>query len=223
MKQLKLEKFENILDVKFKDLTLVEKSLTHKSYNSKNNYEKLEFLGDRVLALVISKKLLEIYPKESEGIIDKKFSNLVNRKTCASIAKKLNLRKYMFLGESFKNLKRSDDKILSDCLEAVIGAIYLELGYNTTEKFIIKNWEIYLKSSKTTVIDSKTTLQEYSLKKFKLLPKYKLQKISGPHHNPNFKATVQIKMSKKYIGFGNSKKIAQQNAAKNLLYDMKII
>ena len=218
MKQLKLEKFENILDVKFKDLTLVEKSLTHKSYNSKNNYEKLEFLGDRVLALVISKKLLEIYPKESEGIIDKKFSNLVNRKTCASIAKKLNLRKYMFLGESFKNLKRSDDKILSDCLEAVIGAMYLELGYN-----IIKNWEIYLKSSKTTVIDSKTTLQEYSLKKFKLLPKYKLQKISGPHHNPNFKATVQIKMSKKYIGFGNSKKIAQQNAAKNLLYDMKII
>ena len=86
--------------------------MTHKSYNSKNNYEKLEFLGDRVLALVISKKLLEIYPKESEGIIDKKFSNLVNRKTCASIAKKLNLRKYMFLGESFKNLKRSDDKIL---------------------------------------------------------------------------------------------------------------
>ena len=74
-----------------------------------------------------------------------------------------------------------------------------------------------------TVIDSKTTLQEYSLKKFKLLPKYKLQKISGPHHNPNFKATVQIKTSKKYIGFGNSKKIAQQNAAKNLLYDMKII
>ena len=105
MKQLKLEKFENILDVKFKDLTLVEKSLTHKSYNKKNNYEKLEFLGDRVLALVISKKLLEIYPKESEGIIDKKFSNLVNRKTCASIAKKLNLRKYMFLGESFRILK----------------------------------------------------------------------------------------------------------------------
>ena len=132
---------------------------------------------------MISKKLLEIYPEESEGIIDKKFSNLVNRKTCASIAKKLNLRKFMFLGESFKNLKRSDDKILSDCLEAVIGAMYLELGYNTTEKFIIKNWEIYLKSSKTTVIDSKTTLQEYSLKKFKLLPKYKLQKISGPHHN----------------------------------------
>ena len=67
---------------------------------------------------MISKKLLEIYPEESEGIIDKKFSNLVNRKTCASIAKKLNLRKYMFLGESFKNLKRSDDKILSDCDEA---------------------------------------------------------------------------------------------------------
>ena len=223
MKITKSSKLENILGIKFKDVNILEKALTHKSYNSLENYEKLEFLGDRVLALVISKKLLDTYPKESEGIIDKKFSNLVNRQTCASIAKKLDLKKFMNLGESFKNLKRSDDKILSDCLEAIIGAIYLNLGFVVVEKFIMKHWEINLQSSKRAIIDSKTTLQEYSLKKFKLLPKYKLQKISGPHHNPNFKATVQIKMSKKYIGFGNSKKIAQQNAAKNLLYDMKII
>jgi len=197
--------------------------LTHKSYNSLENYEKLEFLGDRVLALVISKKLLDTYPKESEGIIDKKFSNLVNRQTCASIAKKLDLKKFMNLGESFKNLKRSDDKILSDCLEAIIGAIYLNLGFVVVEKFIMKHWEINLQSSKRAIIDSKTTLQEYSLKKFKLLPKYKLKKISGPHHNPNFKASVQIKESKTYVGFGNSKKSAQQNAAKNLLNDIKNI
>ena len=137
-------------------------------------------------------------------------------------SKKTKFKKIHVLSDSFKNLKRSDDKILSDCLEAVIGVIYLELGYNTAEKFIIKNWEIYLKSSKTTVIDSKTTLQEYSLKKFKLLPKYKLQKFLGLITIQILKRLFKSKCQKIYW-IWEFKKIAQQNAAKNLLYDMKII
>ena len=121
-----LGELENILGYKFKDLSLLKRSLTHKSFDNDNNNEKLEFLGDRVLGLVISKKLLDKFPYENEGIIDKKFANLVNKKTCVNIAKKLNLRKYLILGSSHKNIERSADKIISDCLEAVVGAIYLD-------------------------------------------------------------------------------------------------
>ena len=89
-----LKEFEEILEYSFKDKGLLNRALTHKSYNNDKNNEKLEFLGDRVLGLVISKKLLDIYPNEKEGTIDKKFANLVNKKTCVHIAKKLNLKKY---------------------------------------------------------------------------------------------------------------------------------
>ena len=93
-----VKELENIIKYNFKNKNLLNKSLTHKSFSSNNNNEKLEFLGDRVLGLVISKKLIEKYPNEKEGIIDKKFANLVNKKTCVSIAKKINLEKYLYLG-----------------------------------------------------------------------------------------------------------------------------
>ena len=109
-----IKKIENFIKVNFNNKTLLEKSLTHKSFDEKDNNEKLEFLGDRVIGLAISKKLLALYPEESEGIIDKKLSNLVNKKTCAKIAKQLNLKKFIRTGNSFKNIKPSDEKILSD-------------------------------------------------------------------------------------------------------------
>ena len=121
-----LKDFEKIIKYNFKKTSLIEKSLTHKSFNSEINNEKLEFLGDRVLGLVISEKLLEKYPNEKEGIIDKKFANLVNKKTCVSIANKLNLKKFIYLGASHKNQERSLDKITSDTLEAIVGSIYFE-------------------------------------------------------------------------------------------------
>ena len=95
----------------------------------------MEFLGDRVLGLVISQTLLTKYPTEKEGIIDKKYANLVNKKTCSLIAKKLSLSKFIFLGSSHKKLDRSSDKISSDCLEAIVGAIYLDGGLKFVEKF----------------------------------------------------------------------------------------
>ena len=216
-----LGELENILGYKFKDLSLLKRSLTHKSFDNDNN-EKLEFLGDRVLGLVISKKLLDKFPYESEGIIDKKFANLVNKKTCVNIAKKLNLRKYLILGSSHKNIERSADKIISDCLEAVVGAIYLDGGLKSSEKFIFEFWNNYIDKSIITLIDSKTKLQEYSLKKFKILPKYTFFKKSGPQHNPIFKTEVEIPKSKKIIGSGSSKKKAQQNAAAKLIKILRI-
>tara|TARA_B100001121_G_scaffold302727_1_gene315673 strand:+ start:2399 stop:3064 length:666 start_codon:yes stop_codon:yes gene_type:complete len=217
-----IKEIENKIKYSFKNKNLLHQALTHKSYNNNDNNEKLEFLGDRVLGLVIAKKLLDKYPKEKEGIIDKKFANLVNKKTCVNIAKKLNLKSYIYLGASHKNIERSADKILSDCLEAIVGAIYIDGGHRSSEKFILNLWEKYIVNSVITLIDSKTKLQEYSLKKFKKLPKYTFFKKTGPQHKPLFKTEVEIPQSKKIAGEGSSKKNAQQNAAAKLIKILNI-
>ena len=217
-----LNKLEKKINIKFKDRELLAKSLIHKSYNNADNNEKLEFLGDRVLGLVFAKVLLKIYPNEKEGVIDKKFANLVNKKTCLVVAKKLELKKYIITGGSYKGINRSYDKIISDGLEALLGAIFLDQGMSVVEKFILKSWGELLKKSVVTLIDSKTQLQEYSLKMFKSLPVYTIQKQSGPQHSPIFKVEVKIENSKKYYASGTSKKDAQQNAAKKLLLDINI-
>ena len=212
-----LKDFEKIIDYNFKKKFLLEKALTHKSFDNINNNEKLEFLGDRVLGLIISVKLLEKFPDDKVGIIDKKFANLVNKKTCTLISKKIDLKKFIRLGSSHKKLERSADKISADCLEAIVGAIFLDSGLKAAEKFILSFWKKYLLQSTVTLIDSKTKLQEFSLKRFKELPKYVFFKKTGPQHRPVFKTEVQIPNSKKIIGVGSSKKNAQQNAAYKLL------
>ena len=213
----KISILEKIIKYNFKKKAILEKAVTHKSFNNNINNEKLEFLGDRVLGLTISEILLEKYPDEKEGVIDKKFANLVNKKTCSLIAKKIDLKKFILLGSSHRKLDRSSDKITSDCLEAIVGAIYLDGGFKFAKKFIHHFWEEYLLKSNITLIDSKTKLQEFSLKKFKELPKYVFFKKTGPQHRPLFKTEVQIPNSKKIVGIGSSKKNAQQNAAAKLL------
>ena len=217
------KELEKILNYNFKNSELLKQSLIHKSFNSLNNNEKLEFLGDRVLGLIISKRLIEIYPNEREGTIDKKFANLVNKKTCSSLANKLNIKNFMHLGPSHKSLQTFADKIMGDCLEAIIGAIYLDGGLKSAERFVLNFWREYFENSVLPLIDSKTKLQEHSLKKFKQLPKYTFYKKTGPQHKPIFKTDVQIPNSKKAIGTGSSKKNAQQNAASKLLRSLKIL
>ena len=212
-----LIKLEKRINIKFKNFELLIKSLTHKSYDSIHNNEKLEFLGDRVLGLVITKKLLEIYPEDKEGILDNKLGSLVNKKKCLEIAKSLVLEKFVLVGNSKKKLIKIENKIISDCCEALIGAIYLDQGFDVVENFILKFWKIHLKSSVVTFVDSKTKLQEYSLKKFKILPIYKLLNSSGPKHKPIFKVGVRLQNLKMVNGTGNSKKDAEQKAATLLL------
>ena len=214
---LNLSKLEKKISVKFKNIKLLEQSLTHKSYDSINNNEKLEFLGDRVLGLIISKKLLEIYSHEKEGVLDKKLASLVNKKKCFEVAKSLELEKFVFVGNNRKKILKIENKIVSDCCEALIGAIYLDQGLNIAEKFILKIWKIHIKASVVTFIDSKTKLQEYSLKKFKTLPIYKLLENSGPKHKPVFKVGVRLQNFEFVNAIGNSKKEAQQKAATLLL------
>ena len=209
------------IKINFKNKNLLIKSLTHKSFNKEDNNEKIEFLGDRVLGLIIAKKLLEIYPNEKEGILDKKFASLVNKKTCLEIAKKLELQKYI-LTFNFKDKKNViEEKVLADSCEALIGSIYLDKGLNIAEKVILKLWSKHIKESIITQIDAKTKLQELSLKKFKKLPMYKLISNTGPRHKPLFKVGVKLIDTKFYVSEGKSKKDAEQNAAILCLENIK--
>ena len=215
---MKINKLQKKIGLIFKDPKLLIKSLTHKSYNSVNNYEKLEFLGDRVLGFVISKKLLELYPDEKVGIIDKKLANLVNKNKCYEVGKELELDNFILTGNSDNKKKiLIEKKIISDCCESLIGAIYIDKGFDISSKFILKNWKNFLNLSDVTIIDSKTRLQEYSLKKYKSLPTYKLISNTGPRHKPNFRISVKIKDNKAALANGTSKKNAEQSAADLLL------
>ena len=213
---------EKKLNLKFKNKDLLIKSLTHKSYNEVINNEKIEFLGDRVLGLVIAKKLLEIYPNEKEGILDKKFASLVNKKTCLKIAKNIQLEKFLLIFNPQKNNLKIEDKVLSDSCEALIGAIYLDKGFSIAEKIILELWKRKIKESIITEIDAKTKLQEFSLKKFKTLPEYKIVSNTGPRHKPIFKVGVKIKNSKFIYSNGSSKKNAEQSAANILLKSLNL-
>jgi ribonuclease-3 len=211
--KINLSNLEKKLDIKFKSSDLLVRALTHKSFNSEDNNEKIEFLGDRVLGLVIAKKLLEIYPNEKEGILDKKFASLVNKKTCLEIAKKIELEKYILTFNPKNKKIKIEDKVVSDSCEALIGAIYLDKGFSICEKIILELWKNKISESVVTPIDAKTKLQELSLKKFKKLPIYKLISNTGPRHKPIFKISVKLQNTKFFTAEGNSKKNAEQNAA----------
>tara|TARA_B100001121_G_scaffold46402_1_gene39805 strand:- start:1737 stop:2405 length:669 start_codon:yes stop_codon:yes gene_type:complete len=221
--KVNISSLEKKLNIKFKDKKLLIKSLTHKSFDKDNNNEKIEFLGDRVLGLIIAKKLLEIYPEEKEGILDKKFASLVNKKTCVEIAKKINLEKYILTFDNKVNSSKIEDKVIADACEALIGAVYLDKGFLEVEKLILNLWSKNIQESVITQIDAKTKLQEFSLKKYKKLPSYKIISNTGPRHKPIFKVGVKIHNSKFYIAEGKSKKDAEQNAAILCLNDKLIL
>ena len=212
---------EKKLNIKFKNRDLLSQSLTHKSFDSNTNNEKLEFLGDRVLGLVIAKKLLEIYPNEKEGILDKKFASLVNKNTCLEIAKNIKLENFIQTFNPKNKSIKIEDKIISDCCEALVGAIYLEKGFGIVERFILDLWQNHIKRSVITQVDAKTKLQELALKNFKKLPTYKVIANTGPRHKPSFKVGVKLPNTKYFIASGKSKKDAEQNAATECLKSIK--
>jgi len=204
-------KFQKDLNIKFKNKSLLIEALTHKSSSQKKNNEKLEFLGDRVIGLVLAKKLFDLYPNITEGVLDKRF-----------VAWSIGIQHHIIIGDSKKKINKKDEKILSDCCEALIGAIYIDQGYHFTKNFILKIWKKNIDRSYITILDPKTKLQEYSLKRYKKLPLYHLISSAGPKHNPIYKISVSISGSKKFIGTGKSKQQAEQNGALNLLNGINI-
>ena len=218
-----IQKLQKLLNINFKNINLIKQAITHKSYNALKNYEQLEFLGDRVLGLIISNRLIQLYPHEKVGILDKKLASLVNKNKCLEVGNKLKLRKYILVGNKSSSKDDIENKIISDCCEAIIGAIYLDKGFNIAKKFILKIWEEFIDSTNETIVDAKTKLQEYSLKKYKSLPIYKLISNTGPRHKPNFKVGVKIENTKFVLAYGSSKKKAEQSAAKELLKKINLL
>ena len=220
---MNLNLLEKKLKINFKNKDLLIRSLIHKSFDSKNNNEKLEFLCDRILGFIIAKKLLELYPTDKEGTLDKKLASLVNKKMCLLVCESFELEKYIKTSSSNKKNYKIENKIISDACEAIIGAVFLDQGIKVAERFILDLWAEHIDNTTQTKIDSKTKLQEYSLKKFKKLPMYKLIENSGPRHKPTFKIEVKIKNTKSTTGKGFSKKDAEQNAATQLLKNINLL
>jgi len=224
MKKNDISQVEKILDVKFNNKSLIEQAFTHKrkSVNINNNNERLELLGDRVLGLVIASYLNDNYPKDSEGVLDKKLASLVNKDTCSKIISSMQIDQFLSLSKAQKQNKAGNKKILGDLCESIIGAVFMDKGFEHAKKFILKIWKNNLKNTSEVVIDPKTKLQEYSLKLYKKLPIYKYISNSGPSHKPNFKVSVSIEQSKSFSASGTSKKNAETNAAIKLIEHLRI-
>lgn len=213
---------------------LLKEALTHKSYVNENpvkgtkDNERLEFLGDAVLDMVISEYLFERLPEAQEGELSKIKSTVVSEPTLAQIAKKINLGEYIFLGKG-ENLSqgRSKNSLLANTLEAVIAAIYLDGGIQETKKFIHR-WFIETIENILThqlTFDYKTDFQEECQRIFEILPEYRLVKSFGPDHDKSFEIHLVVKGKVFGIGVGKSKKEAEQKAAKeglNLIKEMEI-
>ena len=221
-----LNKLEKNINYKFKNIALLEEALTHSSYKQNNlkikkkNYERLEFLGDRVLGLVLSEYFYIAFPNAKEGVLDSYFQKFANQDNLFKYAKKNNLSSFIKTqkGDNLENNK----SILSDVVEAIIGAIYIDTGLNNCKKFIINNIvDIDLINSKI-LKHPKSILQEYCLEKYKTLPKYNILNKSGNEHQPTYEVSVYIENHDVVSATGANLKKAEEAAATKLLTILKI-
>ena len=216
-------KIQKKINYHFKDESILLRALTHKSKINESSNEVLEFLGDRVLSLIISEKLIEMYPFDREGILDKKLSNLVDKNACLKIAQEIDLMEFVILGsteiQSEGNQKKS---ILSNCCEALIGAIYEDGGYDEAKKFVLLFWDDLFKSLDLKPIDPKSALQEKLLKKYKKLPIYETISKSGPDHSPVFCIEVSFENYISAKAEASTVKEAEKLAATNFIESNKI-
>lgn len=181
-------------------------------------YERLEFLGDRVLGLVIADWLVEQYPREKEGALAKRHASLVRRETLARVARTVDLGRYMVLSPAEDaGGGRANPTILADACEAVIGALYRDGGLEPCRSFIRRHWHEWLERSVPPPMDPKTALQEWAQGRGRPLPVYELVEQSGSAHAPMFRVRVLVAGSDPVIGSGTSKRAAEKEAARLLL------
>ena len=221
-----IDKLEKQINYKFKNIALLKEAITHSSFQKNNlkvnkkNYERLEFLGDRVLGLVLSEYLFKNFPKAKEGVLDNYFQKFARQDNLFNYAKKINLSKFLKTqkGDNLENNK----SILSDVVEAIIGAIYIDTGLNNSKKFIINNIIgkdlIYSKPQK----HPKSILQEFCLHQYNTLPKYSILNKSGNEHQPIYEVSVYVKNHNVVSAKGTNLKKAEEAAATKLLNILKI-
>ena len=220
----RLEEFEKIVGYTFKDKDLLKEALTHKSFKSPVNNERLEFLGDAVLDLVVGEYLFKKLPKANEGELSKLRASLVNEEGFAKLAKRLSIGKFIYISQAEENNQgRTKPSLLSNAFEAVMGAIYLEEGLERVRQIVL---DLLQKEYPTIDLqalfkDYKTTLQELTQAKFGVTPTYKLLGSSGPDHRKEFEVAVQLHDDIVATAKGRSKKAAQQEAAKKALEVLK--
>jgi len=220
MKQNTLDQAQEILKVTFKSPKLLETALTHKSAGSQkpeSHYERLEFLGDRVLSLVMAETLLKVFPKEKEGEISRRHAALVNQVVLADIAQGLGLDKLIQADLAEKERSVQQPSILSDVMEAVIAAVYKDKGLQAAEAFILTHWEGLIETKSEAPKDAKTTLQEVAQAEGKALPIYRVVDKKGPDHSPLFNVAVKLTGMPEIMAHGASKRIAEQEAAQKAL------
>jgi len=214
MKQIKA--LEKALNYKFKKDDLITEALTHKSYKRPYNNERLEFLGDAVLDLIVGEYLFKKFPKEDEGLLSKIRASLVNEKGFTKLAENLNLGDSLLISTAEENNQgRTKPSLLSNAFEAVIGAVYLEAGLEVVAKIAITLIEDAYETIDLNSLskDFKTTLQELTQADFGETPNYKLVRSFGPDHKKEFEIAVELQNRVIATALGKSKKEAQQRAA----------
>ena len=210
---------QQTINYRFKDIFLLREALTHASFTSKkHNNERLEFLGDRVLGLVMAKALFLRFPKSNEGILAARFSYLVSREVLAQVAE--NIKIHLILNQSRRDRTLSALKkksAVANACEALIAALFLDGGLEVAETFILQQWSDLLEISENLERDAKSLLQEWAQGLGKGAPAYITLEQTGPHHDPLFKIGVQIEGLDMFMGEGSSKREAEQKAAKKML------
>ncbi|WP_370674240.1 ribonuclease III [Pleomorphomonas sp. PLEO] len=218
-----LEALEGRLQYRFQDRAGLLRALTHRSavpgdQVAHESYQRHEFLGDRVLALVVAEMLFTTYPREEEGDLARRLNQLVRRETCAEVATDLDLGSVLRLGAGERQSGgRRKEAILGDVAEAVIAAIYLDGGFDAAKDFVLRNWKPRMESLSGSLRDSKTLLQEWAQGRGQGLPNYTIVERSGPDHAPTFRVIVTIDGESAGEGQGKSKRDAEQAAAAEAL------
>jgi ribonuclease-3 len=213
---------EKTIGYRFKDRELLERSLTHISAisggNRNNSYQRLEFLGDHVLGLIISDMLFRSFPRADEGELSRRLADLVRRESCADVARAIDLGTALRLGASEANSGgRLRTAILADVCEALIGAVYLDGGYDDVAKLVERLWGERMRAPVRPLRDPKTMLQEWAQARGLPTPSYREVERTGPHHDPEFRVAVALPNKEPAEGVGRSKRVAEQAAAAVML------
>jgi ribonuclease-3 len=213
---------EKTIGYRFKDRELLDRSLTHISAiaggNRVNSYQRLEFLGDHVLGLIISDMLFHAFPKADEGELSRRLADLVRRESCADVARAIELGTALRLGVSESNAGgRMRTAILADVCEALVGGVYLDGGYDAAAKLVDKLWGERMRVPVRPLRDSKTILQEWAQARGLPTPTYREVERTGPHHDPEFRVAVALPNREPAEGLGRSKRAAEQAAASAML------
>ena len=211
-----MEELEDILQHSFKDENLLKIALTHSSVNSHvaKNYERLEFLGDRVLGVSVASLLYKIFPSEPEGNLSQRFTALVCKETVAEVARILNLGKFMIVADEDI---RENESVLCDVCEAVIGAIYIDGGVDAAINFVNLHWKDLIDKRVAPPKDAKTTLQEVAHIKGLGVPQYEIVGSDVPEHAPSFTVRLKVEGAADVLGHGHNKKLAEFDAAAKML------